>query len=1179
MEKNQPAGAFLFKKACWKIFLLMKLTIVFIILFSLQVTAKVRSQNKVTLKMQQASLSSILLAIEKKTDFRFLFNDDLLPGDEKIDINVKNVLVTEVLDKLLSETRLGYKIVQDNLIVITSGFTVPSAIEISGTINNLEGEPIANASILEKGTSNGTTSSNNGSFRLNVASANSLLIISYIGYESQEISLRGITNINVQLKEKNSQLDDLVVIGYGAQKKRDLTGAVAQIKAEDIRGFAVTGFDQAIQGKVAGVTVVNNSGEPGGNVSIKIRGVGSINGNSDPLYILDGIPSEGGLNAINPNDIETIDIMKDASAAAIYGSRASNGVVIITTRRGKVGKFQIDLDAYTGTQSMSKQLKLLNTSQLFSLAKEAITNQQNDPRYANTPVALAGPNPAWENPSNWTNTNWQDEISQNGSIQSYNVSMLGGSQNFRSSTMMGYYKMNGILVNSFYERFSVRSNNSYDIKKWLRGGFTVAVSKEKGNTINSDRIENASISALQLATRAVPYLPVNAPDGYGTGTPGSLFYGFNGYAFLGRRTTADAVGQFYYPGNLFNPAFNLSSSIQNPSNTWRLLGGTYMEIEPLSGLKLRSTINVDYSTNRGFYGEVPVSAETNIGQQDGIAYFGENQNYTWNWVNTIGYDKKIGKHQFAILAGTDVLKYLGNRTSITGAGYDAGEKFVPDNANQRTASSYEISNSLLSYLGRVTYNYAGKYLMAFNVRRDGSSRFGSLNRYGTFPSASVGWQMSEESFMKNIPFISSLKLRGSYGILGNQKIPDFRFISTYSPRDNVGYAFFPIRYPLGSASAGYQATQNGVALSNLANEAIQWESSSQLDVGLDATFFNHRLTLTVDYYKKKLDDLLGNEPVPITFGSPTGSRFGNFASLENSGWEFTVGIKQVIGQVNFSAEINAAVTNNKVTDIGNSSDISSGFGLLGFASTRTVVGQPIAQFYGYVTDGIYQNQVEIDKGPTMPLTVVPGDRRFKDISGPDGIPDGKITELDRTYLGSGFAKWVGGINLRAEFMGFDVNLFLNGQVGSKVAADWMNYSHNIRNYNGGGFQNASVDMLNRWQKEGDITDIPRLGYDQATSNYWFSDFYVRKNDFLRLRNLQVGYTIPVASISRLGISKARVYVSAQNLLTFTGYNGFDPEIGVRRDDAFGGNQILLTGVDSGRYPTARTFTAGVNVSF
>ncbi len=1179
MKKNQLVGLFVCKKSFWKIFLFMKLTAILLLGFSLQVSANAYSQTKVTLKMQQVSLGKILLAIERKTDFRFIFNDDVLPGEEKIDINVKDELVTNVLNQLLRNTSLGYKITQDNLIIITSGLNQTATIEVTGIVRNVDGEPISNASIVEKGTSNGTTSSGNGEFRITVASANSVLVISSIGFQTQEVSVKGTTNLSVQLKEKLSQMDDVVVVGYGTQRKRDLTGAVSQIKSEDIRGLAVTGLDQAIQGKVAGVTVVNNSGEPGGSVSIKIRGVGSINGNSDPLYIIDGIPSDGGLNAINPNDIETIDIMKDASAAAIYGSRASNGVVIITTRRGKIGKFQIDFDAYTGTQSMSKKLDLLNTSQLFTLANEAITNQRNDIRFANTPVALAGPNPEWSNPDNFANTNWQDEISQNGAIQSYNISMLGGSENFRSSTMMGYYKMDGILLNSFYERFSVRSNNSYDIKKWLRGGFTIAVSKENANTINSDRIENASISALQLATRAAPYLPVNAPDGYGTGNPGSLFYGFNGFAFLGRRTTTDAVNQFYYPGNIFNPAYNLSSSIQNPSNSWRLLGGTYMEVEPLKDLKVRSTINVDYSTTQGFYGEVPVSAETNIGQQDGIAYFNDSKNYTWNWVNTMSYDKKIGEHQISLLAGTDVLKFVGNRTNITGAGYDEGEKFVPDNASQRVVSSFEIANSLISYLGRVTYSYAGKYLMAFNLRRDGSSRFGLNNRFGTFPSASVGWQISEESFMKDISYISNLKVRGSYGVLGNQRIPDFRYISSYSPRDNVGYAFFPIRYPLGSTSGGFQSTQNGIALSNLANEGIQWESSAQLDIGLDAAFFNNKLTLTVDYYQKKLYDLLGNEPVPITFGSPTGSRFGNFASLENAGWEFTVGVRQQLGKVSFSADINASIISNEVTNIGNSSDISSGFGLLGFASTRTIVGQPIAQFFGFVTDGLYQNQAEIDNGPTMPLTVVPGDRRFRDISGPEGKPDGKITELDRTFLGSGFAKWFGGINLRAEYKNFDFTLFVNGQFGSKVAADWMNYSHNIRNFNGGGFQNASVDMLNRWQKEGDITDIPRLGYDQTASNYWFSDFYVRRNDFVRLRNLQVGYTIPTASLTRLGISRARIYLSAQNLLTFTNYNGFDPEIGVRRDDASGGNQILLTGVDSGRYPTARTLIAGVNFSF
>lgn len=1056
---------------------------------------------------------------------------------------------------------------------------VPFDNEIQGVVKDERGEPMLGASVAIKGTAIGVITDKDGAFKLRSPSENSILIISFTGYLSQEKRIGNQVIFSIQLLPIDNKLNEVVVVGYGTQRKKDLTGAIAQIKADDFKGYAVTGFDQAIQGKVAGVTVVSNSGEPGGSVSIKIRGVGSINGNSDPLYIIDGIPSDGGLNSINPNDIETIDIMKDASASAIYGSRASNGVVIVTTRKGKAGNLQANFDNYAGTQAISKKLQLLNTEQLFSLANEAILNQQKDPRYSTTPVAGAGPNPAFRSTSDYPNTDWQDAIFQSGSIQSYNVSMLGGSDKFKSSTMLGYYKMNGVLLNSFYNRYTVRSNNSYDIKKWLRGGFTVGITNENSNTISTDRVENASISALQLATRAVPYMPVNVPDGYGIGTPGSLFYGYNNYAFLGRKTTSDVNGQFYYPNNLYNPVYNLSNAVQNPNKNWRLLGGTYMEIEPITALKVRSTLNIDYGTANGFYGEIPVSAETNIGQQDGIAYFSDNRNFTWNSINTITYDKKLGLHHFNILAGTDVLKYTGNVTRITGAGYEFGEKFVPDNANSRTVSSYEISNALVSYLGRITYDYSGRYLFAFNIRNDGSSRFGPQNQFGTFPSASAGWVLSEESFIKKITFINSLKLRGSYGILGNQKIPDFRYLSTYSPRDNVNYAFFPIRYPFGSTNSGYQATQNGVALGNLANEAIQWESSSQLDFGIDGTFFSNKLNLNLDYYKKKLYNLLGNEPVPITFGSPSGSRFGNFAALENTGWEFTMGWQDKIGEVNFGASINASLTNNKVTNIGNSSDISSGFGLLGFASTRTIVGQPIAQYYGFLTDGIYQNQTDIDNGPLMPSTVVPGDRRFKDISGPDGKPDGKVTELDRTYLGNGFPKWTGGINLRADYKGFDINLFVNGQFGSKVAADWMNYAYNIRNYNGGGFQNASVDMLNRWQKEGDITDIPRLGYDQTVSNYWFSDFYVRKNDYVRLRNLQIGYSFAPTTISKLGITKARIYVSGQNLLTITGYNGYDPEIGVRRDDSSTSNQILLTGVDSGRYPSARSFILGINLSF
>ncbi len=1167
-----------------KTLLIMKLTIGLLIVTVLQVSATGYAQ-KINLSERNASLEKIFKEIKKQSRFRFFYEVSLIQQAKKVDVNVQDATIEDVLNICLKDQLLTYTIVDKTIAikkqVETFTTTPPQATyyEITGRVTDEQNKPLNGVSVTVVGSAMGTSTDAGGQFSIN-APANATLRFSYIGYLNKDVAVKGGAAIVVVLKLANTSLNDLVVVGYGTQRKRDLTGAVAQVKGEDIRGLAVTGFDQAIQGKVAGVSVVNNSGEPGGSVSVKIRGIGSINGNSDPLYIVDGIATEGGMNAINPNDIETIDIMKDASAAAIYGSRASNGVVIITTRRGKVGKLQINADAFTGVQSMSKRLKLLNTPQLFSLAKEAFVNEQNDPRYANTPAALAGPNPDWNDASKWVNTDWQRAISQTGNIHSYNLSMLGGSENFRSSTMLGYYKMDGILINSFYERFSVRSNNSYELNKWLRGGITVAITKDKSNTINSDRTDNASISALQLATRAAPFLPVNAPDGYGTGTPGSLFYGFNGYAFLGRRTTSDATGQFYYAGNLYNPAYNLSSSIQNPSDNWRLLSGTYLEIEPIKNLKFKTTINIDYSASKGFYGEVPVSAETNIGQTDGIAYFSNNQDYTWNWINTINYEKKIGRHSFSILAGTDALKFLGTRTSITGAGYDAGEKFVPDNANQRTASSFEISNSLESYLGRLSYDYAGKYLVTFNIRRDGSSRFGPLNRWGTFPSASAGWRISQEPFMKNISFINDLKIRGSYGKLGNQRIPDFKFISSYSPRANVSYAFFPIRYPLGPTDAGgYQSTQNGVALSNLANNAIKWEASSQIDFGIDAAFLNNRLTLNVDYYKKKLYDLLGDEPVPITFGSPTGSRFGNFASLENKGWEIAVGYKQIVGKVKLSADFNASIVSNKVTDIGNSSDITKGFGLLGFASTRTVVGQPIAQYYGFVTDGIYQNQGEIDKGPVMPNTVVPGDRRFKDISGPDGKPDGKITELDRTNLGSGFAKWTGGLNLKAEYKNFDVSVFLNGSFGGKVAADWMNYAYNIRNYNGGGFQNASADLLNRWQKEGDKTDIPRLGYDQTESNSWFSDFYVKKADFVRLRNVQVGYTFPEKNLQQLGINRVRVFAAAQNLLTFTNYNGFDPEIGVRKDDAYNGNQILLTGVDSGRYPTAKTFTAGVSVSF
>jgi TonB-linked SusC/RagA family outer membrane protein len=1040
-----------------------------------------------------------------------------------------------------------------------------------------QGNGLPGVNVLLKGSTTGTTTDSEGNYALNVTDtqANGTLVFSFIGYLTEEIAIGNRNVLNVSLLPDIKSLSEVVVVGYGTQEKKELTGAVSSVRSEDIRQVAVTGLDQALQGRAPGVVVTNNSGEPGGSVSVKIRGVGSINGSSEPLYIIDGIPVEGGLNAINPNDIERIDILKDAGAAAIYGSRASNGVVVVTTRQGKTGKLTVDLDAYLGVQSLAKKFDLLNSAEFVSLAGEALTNTQNDPR-ASVNKDIPGPNPAWNDLAQWADTDWQDEVFRKGLMQSYNLTLTGGTEKFRSSTMLGYFKTDGIYRNSNYERYTFRSNNTFNATPWLRFGLNSSVAKERKKALVSDRSGDVFIGAVQLATRALPLMPVQAPNDGLFGN--DVFYGFKDYAFISRKIVQDPVQQYYYPGNAFNPVYFLNYSLEPVNDSWRLLASPYAEVDLLKGLTFKTMLNVDLDVYRSLYGER--KADPNINStQTGTGYFANGTGLTWNWVNTLTYEKTLGRHALSLLAGTDALSFNGTTVNTTGQGYDYDEYFVLNNASTKTASGVEDNRRLISYIGRVNYAFAGKYLLTFNIRRDASSNFGPGNRWGTFPSASVGWRLSEEPFLKPLSWLSELKLRASYGVLGNQRIPPFKYLNTYSDQDFYStYNYFRQRYVLGDN----QTPQYGYAPTNLSNPNIKWEASVQTDVGLDAAFFDNKLSLTLDYYVKRIEDMLGYEPVPVTFGAPGNARFYNFASMENRGVEMALGYRTQMGGVKLSVDANAATYANKVTNIGLSKDISSGFGRLENASTRTVVGEPVAQFYGYLTDGLFQNESEIAGGPAMPNEVVPGDRRYKDVNGRDaegkltGQPDGKIDDADRVYLGNALPKWTAGLNLRAEYGGFDFSLFVQGQFGNKIAADFLRYLHDIRNYNGGGFQNASREVLGRWHGEGTSHEMPRLGYSQTASNFLFSDYYVRKGDFVRVRNVQLGYTLPAALSGKLGLSRLRLYVSGQNLLTFSKYPGYDPEVGNRSGD--NGN-VLLGGVDSGRYPASRVVISGLNVSF
>ena len=930
---------------------------------------------------------------------------------------------------------------------------------------------------------------------------------------------------------------------------------MGSVTSKDINAVAVTGLDQAIQGRLSGVQVTQNSGEPGGSVSIRIRGVGSINSSNEPLYVVDGVPY-GNLNAINPNDIDRIDVLKDAASAAIYGSRGSNGVVLVTTKRGKAGKITVSFDAYGGFQNAAKKLNLLNGPQFAKLANENLVNGGQKP------------NPAWSNPATVLNNDWQSSVLQTAPIQNYNISISGGGEKSRTLFSVGYFEQGGIIVSSNYKRYTARLNTDYDITNNLKVGITFNAAFDEKNSVgtsdgysgvlaNADRMQPTSL----IKTDREGLFGLN-PDG-SINPNDSTYFGYEGYAFTSKYANVGFIS-----GGLNNPLHTVKNYLKNPSKTQQLLASGYVEYEVIKGLKIKSTINLTFgnSFNTGSSRKAP--SEINL-----VGQYRSNSNYSeyldksnqWNWINTISYNKLVGKHNFTIIAGTDALKNNYNYVNISTTNVpDAQQVINASDSKTRVTSGYPTDFSLVSYIGRITYDFAGKYLLTANIRRDGSSKFGPTNKYGVFPSASIGWRLSEESFMKSLTFLDDLKLRASIGSVGNQNIPNFKYLSTYS---NDGGTF---QYVVGANKNPVSA----IYADNIGDPNIRWEKSTQTNIGIDAAFLNNKFTLTTDYYVKKLSDLLGSFPVPYYTGVNGGSILKNGFSMENSGLEVALGYNQNIGEVKFSANANFSTLTNKITKLTDNEkgyvaqSISVGTGAIndGAAQTRTLLGERIATFYGYVTDGIIQNADEATKSGLG--GVAPGDRRYKDLTG-----DGKIDGDDKTAIGNGLPKYIFGFNLKASYKGFDISLLMNGQDGVQIANQTKFWFYNMRFDNSTGIVNGSADLINSWSGPGTSNSLPRNSYTAPTSNRYFSSFNIENGAFVRLRNVQIGYTIPESISKKAGMSRARVYISGQNLHTFTKYSGYDPEIGSPNQN------VLTTGTDFGRYPVPRMFLVGLNVQF
>ena len=981
------------------------------------------------------------------------------------------------------------------------------------------GAPVPNVSVTIKGTSRGTATNINGVYVLSLQNGDAVLVFSSAGYETREIAVNGKSTIDVSFSISSTKLSEVVVIGYGSQSRKDVTGAVASVKGEQIQNLPVSSATQALQGRAAGVNVVRNGGSPGNTGSIRIRGTGTIN-NAEPLVVIDGIPA-GDLNSVNPNDIASIEILKDASASAIYGTRAANGVVIVTTKRGNFEQpMRVSLNTYTGRSQARKTLEVLDAASLSLLKKERYVND-------NIPVASE-----WNDPNNLVQrTDWQNELFGRGTTNNIDLSVSGGSA--KSSFMIsgGMYDEKGIITNSYFKRYSMRINSDHKIGNKLKIGQSLQLTRATDNSLNTLSSQDGLIWS---AVRFMPFLPVKNSDGTWSSSQGSP----NQY------------------GDINNPIFTANSVDSRNTNT-RLLANANAEYEIIKGLKLKANLGLDGNHYQGRSFNIIVSDQTRGNARNSLSNnFSESYSLLGEYF--LSYSKVLGGlHKIDAVAGYTSQTFDGDYFSAVKRDFpnesmeqrylDAGQNFGSINGNR----TYD---ALQSAFGRFNYDFDKRYLLTATFRADGSSKFAPGNRWGYFPAFSAGWRISNEKFF-DVSFINDLKLTAGWGQLGNQNVSSLQYLALIG---NVG------QYSFGTNDV------IGVAQRRLPNYLISWETAEMANVGLSAEMFNRSLQVNLNYFDKTTNDMLLAPPTIGTVGRLS-IPDKNVGTLKNSGFEIDLNYNNKIGQVSYRVGGNAAFIKNKVVKLFDGNYIgSSAYGRMGQEISRTYEGMPIGIFYGWKTNGLYQTAQEIssdvniknDSRRTDGL-IQPGDVRFLDLNG-----DGKITEADRTTIGSPHPKMVYGFNTDFNYKNFDLSLFFLGNAGVEIYnADRMQGIDPTYPFN------MYAETLDRWNGPNTSNTIPRMTTKRNNLNHRTSDMFIENGSFLRLKNLSFGYTLDEKAASRIGVDRLRFYVTGQNVLTFTKYSGLDPELGYAND---GNRQI---NVDYAQYPQSRSWILGLNVTF
>ncbi|MEO6000326.1 MAG: TonB-dependent receptor, partial [Chitinophagaceae bacterium] len=1016
-------------------------------------------------------------------------------------------------------------------------------------------------SVQVKGSLTSSQTDNSGNFVIS-ASPTSTLVFSGVGFTTREIKVNNSMTLDVALVTSSTELGEVVVVGYGTQRRKDLTGSVSSVTAAQIEKVPVNTVDQALQGRAAGVQVVNNDGKPGGGVSVQIRGVGSLaaNGNN-PLYVVDGYPISGGLNNINPSDIATIDVLKDASAASIYGVRAANGVVIITTKRGRRDGLQVSIDATNSFQSKPKTYHVLNAQEFSAMVKEVTL----DPTQGSfTPL------PEWSTPASLSTIDWQDALYRTGLKQNYNLGVRGGNDKIQAAFSLGYNDHKGIVEASYFKRYNLSLNIDYTISKWLKSSTSAKYARQDQNT-------PFGTGGLQQLTELIPTITGNKKtnqikDGAGN-------YGF------------------YNPINIYtkswgNPLYDIQSRDYVNLNNY-LLANSSLEATIIKGLRIKTNFGVNISDYSGYYFQPEDrrwDEQYGLGgaNQDALYSQSANNTFEWLWENTIAYTRAFGEHNIDVVAGVSAQK--NTYRFITAQGNKQINNALRDIAQVQnlTATGSQTINTLASQFARLNYRFADKYYITGTVRRDGVSKFAPGKEYGVFPSASVAWRVKGERFMETVDWLYDLKLRAGYGVMGNQApISPFQWQNLFSTggpgssATNFGYTFNNIYQP-------------GLAPVQPANPDLKWETDYTTNVGLDASFLKGVLTLSIDYYNRRSEDFLLNIPISSQAGigvvrDGTLYTAQNVGDIENKGVEIAVNYNGTGKDFNYGIGLTFTTVNNKLLSINKSLTfidnlvVVSGLNANSWNQfSRTNIGRPIGDFFGYQSLGIFQSKAQIDalnstakaKDPANPFyqksTTAPGDRYFADING-----DGRVDVKDRTSLGMPLPKFYAGLNLDGSYKRFDVNIYFYASYGNKI----FNYqARMLESFQAPGFvgvQNVGYEYFkNHWTPSNPSNRYTRFTYnDDVIASNVPSSQYVEDGSYLRLKNLQIGYTIPAHPMGSISIPKIRVYASGQNLFTITKYSGLDPEIGLSNGSA------TASGIDAGSYPLSRYYTIGLNVIF